>query len=224
MNFLSHYYFERFASVPEQVLGGLLPDLLKNVDKNYSFQLQKLEQELSFHPKSKAITEGWHRHVEVDKLFHGSDFFYEHTHRIRKQIEHVVEDLPVRSSFLAHISLELLLDHLLIEQHVLNAGRLYEHLEAVDRKVLTVYLQQLGGVDIDRFFDFYDRFLQSRYIFDYREMDNLPHALYSICKRVWDFEVGSRHFEELSKQLEEYKRNYLENYREIYTFIQDKIA
>src|SRR5690606_11844833 len=105
-----------------------------------------------------------------DKLFHSSDFFYDHTHRIRKQIEHVVEDLPVRSSFLAHISLELLLDHLLIEQQVLNVGRLYEHLEAVDRNVLTTYLQKLDGVDIDRFFDFYNRFLQSRYIFDYREM------------------------------------------------------
>ncbi len=224
MNFLSHYYFERFASDPELVLGSLLPDLLKNVDKNYSFHIQKLEDKLDFHPKSKMITEGWYRHVEIDKLFHSSDFFYEHTHRIRKQIEHVVEDLPVRSSFLAHISLELLLDHLLIEQHVLNVARLYEYLEAVDRKLLTIYLQKLGEVDIDRFFIFYDRFLASKYIFDYKEIDNLPHALYNICKRVWFFEANNRHFEELSNQLKEYKETHLENYREIYTFIQDKIA
>lgn len=75
MNFLSHYYFERFASFPELVLGSLLPDLLKNIDKNYSFQIQRSERELDFHPKALAITEGWLRHVEVDKVFHSSDFF-----------------------------------------------------------------------------------------------------------------------------------------------------
>lgn len=223
MNFLSHYYFERFAPEPERVLGGLLPDLLKNVDKDYSYQLQKFEHRLDFHPGSRAITEGWYRHVEVDKLFHSSDFFYGHTHQLRKNIEHVVEDLPIRASFLAHISLELLLDHLLIEHNILNVARLYDHLECVDRPLLRSYLSELDGVDIDRFFLFYDRFLSSRYIFDYEDIDNLPHALYNICKRIWQFEPAKKHFEELSVQLKEYKLHQLENYREIYTFIQDKL-
>jgi len=223
VNFLSHYYFERFASESEQVLGGLLPDLLKNVDKNYSFQLQKLEHKLNFHPKSSAITEGWLRHIEVDKLFHSSDFFYTHTHQLRKYIEDIVDDLPIRASFLAHIALELLLDHLLIEQNILNVARLYEHLEHVDRQVLASYLKELGAVDLDRFFVFYDNFLAAKYIFDYADIDNLPHALYNICKRVWDFEIQSKHLSELSSRLKEYQLNHLENYREIYTFIQGKV-
>ena len=223
MNFLSHYYFERFASESEQVLGGLLPDLLKNVDKNYSFQLHKLEHRLDFHPKSRAITEGWLRHVEVDKLFHGSDFFYVHTHQLRKHIEDVVHDLPIRASFLAHISLELLLDHLLIEQGIANVARLYEHLEHVDRKLLELYLNELGEVDVERFFMFYDSFLASKYIYDYAAIENLPRALYNICKRVWDFKPQQRHFDELALRLGEYQLHYLENYREIYTFIQDKM-
>lgn len=43
MNFLSHYYFERYTGHSERVLGGLLPDLLKNVDKGYNFQPQRYE-------------------------------------------------------------------------------------------------------------------------------------------------------------------------------------
>jgi|SRR5690606_26292795 len=223
MNFLSHYYFERFASESEQVLGGLLPDLLRNVDKDYSFQLQKLEHKLDFHPKSGAITEGWKRHIEVDKLFHGSDFFYTHTHHLRKHIESVVEDLPVRASFLAHIALELLLDHLLIADHIVNVTRLYEHLAAIDRPVVGLYLKELGEVDVNRFFVFYDGFLTSKYIYDYADIANIPHALYNICKRVWDFQPQQKHVDELSVRLKEYQVGYLENYREIYTFIQDKI-
>lgn len=223
MNFLSHYYFERFAPLPEQVLGGLLPDLLKNVDKEYSFQLHKYEHKLAFHPSSIAITDGWHRHVEVDKLFHSSAFFYQHTHQLRKKIEHTISDLPIRASFLAHIALELLLDHLLIVHNTLNVARLYEHLENVDRNVLRLYLNELNNVDTERFLRFYDKFIESKYIFDYADIANIPHALYSICRRIWQFEIQPHHLDNLTHELQDYQRHSLGNYREIYTFIQDKI-
>lgn len=223
MNFLSHYYFERFAALPEQVLGGLLPDLLKNVDKAYSFQLHKHAHKLAFDPSSTAITEGWQRHIEVDKLFHSSAFFYTHTHELRKKIEHIVADLPIRASFLAHIALELLLDHLLIEHNTLNVARLYEQLENVDTHALTLYLKELEGVDVARFLRFYERFIESKYIFDYADIDNIPHALYAICRRIWQFETQTQHLEELARELRDYQKHSLANYREIYIFIHDKI-
>lgn len=219
MNFLSHYYFERFAVESEQVLGGLLPDLLKNVDKGYSFQLHKIESILNINPKAVSISEGWKRHVEVDRLFHGSDFFYKHTHQLRLAIEDSITDLPVRASFLAHISLELLLDHKLMASGLLNVGRLYEHLEQIDRRVLSTYLKTLGAVDLDRFYNFYDKFVASRYIFDYDKVENLPHALFNICKRVWKFDVTDNHLQALGSQLEEYQRNNLTEFLEIYYYI-----
>lgn len=223
LNFLSHYYFERFAAFPEQVLGGLLPDLLKNVDKAYSFQLHKYAGKLVFHPSSIAITEGWQRHIEVDKIFHSSAFFYTHTHQLRKKIEPIVADLPIRASFLAHIALELLLDHLIIAHRILNVARLYEQLESVDLQVLSLYLKELDGVDVSRFLRFYERFVESKYIYDYSEIDNIPHALYSICRRIWTFDTQSQHIKDLAKELADYQEHSLANYREIYTFIQDKI-
>jgi hypothetical protein len=223
VNFLSHYYFERYAVEPEQVLGGLLPDLLKNVDKKYAFQIHKYDDVLRSTPKSQAITEGWLRHVEIDRLFHNSDFFYKHTHQLRLAIEGDITDLPVRASFLAHIGLELLLDHELIVHELLNVGRLYEHLAQVDRKALTTYLQNLGGIDIDRFFIFYDRFVSSRYIFDYAKIENLPHALFNICKRVWNFEATKTHIQVLGDRLDEYKQTQLQDFFEIYSDLSQKL-
>lgn len=219
MNFLSHYYFERYAVEPEQVLGGLLPDLLKNVDKSYSFQIHKYDDVIKGTPKAQAITEGWERHVEIDRLFHNSEFFYKHTHQLRLAIENDIADLPIRASFLAHIALELLLDHELIAHDLLNVGRLYEYLAQVDSKAVALYLQNLGGVDIDRFFAFYDRFVASRYIFDYAKVENLPHALFSICRRIWEFEANEQHFQELAKRLAEYKNEHMSGFFEIFNYL-----
>lgn len=223
MNFLSHYYFERYALDSHQVFGGLLPDLLKNVDKNYSFQIQKYEQQLSGNPNYIAITTGWKRHLEVDKEFHSSPFFYEHTHRLRKQIEYIVRDLPIRPSFLAHIALELLLDHLLIENQILSVARLYEHLENIDKNSVKNYLKVFGKIDDDLFFRFYDRFVASRYIFDYAKIENIPHALFNICKRIWIFDVSTYHLDELTLILEDYKNKNLKDYLNIYIEIQQQL-
>lgn len=223
MNFLSHFYFERFALDAEKVLGALLPDLLKNADKSYSFQIHKYEDQLHFHPKGIALYEGWSRHVAVDKLFHSSDFFYTHTHNLRKQIEYTVQDLPIRASFLAHISLELLLDHLLIKHGILNVNRLYEHLIAIDRSVLAHFLKVLGGIDIDRFFVYYDSFIASKYIVQYDDINNISYALFNICRRVWNFKESERHVSELTNHLINYEVDYLKSYKEIFLVIQDKI-
>lgn len=219
MNFLSHYYFERYASSSEQVLGGLLPDLLKNADKKYSFHIHKHLDALPLGDKSVSITEGWKRHLEVDRLFHSSDYFYHHTHEIRKIIEKNIADLPIRASFLAHISLELLLDHKLIANNLLSVGRLYEHLQHIDRKNLTNYLNSFESIDIDRFYKFYDKFVESKYIFDYAKMANIPYALFNICKRVWDFSPQEHHYELLTNQLDSYQRDNLKDYADIYNFI-----
>jgi len=224
VNFLSHYYFERYSPHSERVLGALLPDLLKNVDKGYNFHPQRFEEVLFAHPKTTWISEGWYRHVEVDRLFHTSDFFLQHTHALRKQLDPIVDHLPIRASFLAHIALELLLDHLLIDQDLVNANRLYEHLAHVQKATIEKYLLTLGEVDTVRFFVFYERFIASRYILDYADLPNLSYALFNICKRVWTFDVTDQDRRALTACLQQYKEKQLSDYMGIFHEIQDKIA
>jgi len=70
MNFLSHFYFERFATNPERIVGGLLPDLLKNADKSFMLKPRQYEDELLNNPLLEQMYIGWNRHIEVDRLFH----------------------------------------------------------------------------------------------------------------------------------------------------------
>lgn len=224
VNFLSHYYFERYNPHAERVLGGLLPDLLKNVNKQYNFHPQRFEELLFAHPKTRRISEGWYRHLEVDRIFHGSNFFLQHCHVLRKELDPLLVHLPIRASFLAHIAIELLLDHLLIENRIVNPVRLYEHLEQVHRGTIERYLSVFGEVDISQFLEFYGRFLEWRYILDYAKIENLSHPLFNICKRVWSFEVAEADHQRITACLMAYKAEYLHNYLEIFHYIQDKIT
>lgn len=224
MNFLAHYYFERYAPESERILGAILPDLLKNVDKRYGFHPQQFEESLFAHPKTMWISEGWYRHVEVDKIFHSSIYFLDHCHVFRKMLVPVVEHLPIRASFLAHIAIELLLDHLLIENEQVNPVRLYEHLEQVNRPIIERYLNTIGEIDLERFFSFYEGFLRSRYILEYKDVSNLSYALFNICKRLWNFEATDRDLFNLTQCLVDYKDAYLTNYIDIFHEIQRKIV
>lgn len=223
MNFLSHYYFERYSPHSERIFGALLPDLLKNVDKGYNFHPQRFEEQLLAHPKTAWVSEGWYRHVAVDKLFHASGFFLNHTHLLRRRLDPIVAHLPVRASFLAHISLELLLDHLLIDHTLVNPHRLYEHLTCIQKSTMEKYLRTIGVSDVERFYTFYDRFVSSRYILDYADIHNLSHALFNICRRVWTFENTVEDCERLTECLQSYKEQSLLHYMDIFQEIQDKI-
>lgn len=224
MNFLSHFYFERYASSSERVVGSILPDLLKNASKEYVFHPNRHEEQLFAHPLLIELYKGWYRHVEVDKLFHSSEFFVEHNHQLRRRLDPILEDLPIRASFMGHIAVELLLDHLLIRDKVVNVGRLYEHLENVNRTILTKFLQIIGLENVKPFMQFYDKFIAWRYVFEYEDISRLHYPLFNIAKRVWDFEVDEIQRTELTHELMAYQENHLSDYKSIYKYIQDNLT
>lgn len=224
MNFLSHYYFERFAAESEKVVGCLLPDLLKNVNKKYIFHPIRFHDRLSTSPTALSLLEGWYRHVEVDRLFHNSDFFIHHRHELRKILAPVVQDTPIRASFLAHIALELILDHRLIKDESVKVVRLYEHLEAADRQALRFFLNNIGLGDTQDFFEFYKAFIESKYMVKYEEIHFLSCASLNICKRLWTFEISDYLAAALTNELTNYTENKLGDYREVFHYIQDQLS
>ncbi|PVH24890.1 hypothetical protein [Sphingobacterium corticibacter] len=224
MNFLSHFYFERYASESARVVGCLLPDLLKNADKDYVFHPNRFEEQLFAHPQLTEIYQGWYRHVDVDKVFHSSTFFLEHNHQLRKKLDPILSHLPIRASFMGHISLELLLDHLLIEHQMVNVNRLYEHLAHVNRPILKRFLEIIGLADTSKFFHFYDQFLEWKYIREYADLRSLPVPLFNISKRVWSFQETEADRHALGNALEEYAADSLNDFREIFRFVNDKLT
>ena len=222
MNFLSHFYFDRYSEDPHLVLGTVLPDLVKNARKDWNIHPEKNEH-LFASPSEKAILDGWKRHLKVDRHFHNSGFFIEHTGQIRKAITPALSNSIVRPSFLAHIALELLLDsNLLIMEHV-RTNDFYSHLRESDREAVKSFLRLNKLDDTDHFFIFYDKFINSGYLENYREHHNLVYALKRVCMRIWDNPLTDKEVLELNKILNDYNQNLLGNYMDIYEEIHLKL-
>jgi acyl carrier protein phosphodiesterase len=223
MNFLSHYYFDRENQDSNLVIGTVLPDLAKNAHKDWNFYPQKSEDLFTADPILNSILIGWKRHLKVDILFHSSDFFSRHTANLKLGLLPILTDSPVRPSFLAHIGVELLLDHLLIEDRKIDINAFYDHLANVDEQGLTSFIEKCGGTDTEHFFKFLNSFKSSRYLLSYQKLENISYALQRICMRLWAHPFHEETVAQLTEQLTLYKEELEKDYLTIYEEIEMKL-
>lgn len=216
MNFLSHFYFDRDTSNPELVLGCVLPDLVKNANKAWNIHPEKKVHLFKDSEKLKSILTGWQRHLDVDRYFHSSDFFLEHTQAIKKNIAPILEDSEVRPSFLAHISLELMLDSILLTLKEINAFHFYEQLANAERPVIKQFLELSMVADTARFFRFFDEFLEVNYLHSYSQSENLIYALNRVCMRLWSDPLNDVQKLQLNEVLLDYQKNLEGCYMDIF--------
>ncbi|TZF82565.1 hypothetical protein FW774_13730 [Pedobacter sp. BS3] len=208
MNFLSHFYFDRYCPHPERVLGTVLPDLIKNANKSWIIHPNKHAEQLQADTALSLILRGWNRHLEVDKHFHNSTYFFSQTQLIKQAVLPVIGESPVRPSFLAHITLELLLDHLLITKEIVDAGDFYNYLKQVEKTAIDQFLA-INGIDqIPHFFRFYDEFIRSAYLHRYSEIENITYSLNQICARLWKNPFTDTQKAQLSDVISNYVNNF----------------
>lgn len=222
MNFLSHFYFDRQSKDPHLVLGAVLPDLVKNARKDWNLHPERNTSHFNSDFES-SILEGWRRHIIVDRHFHNSVFFAEHTSGIKKAIIPALRNSVVRPSFLAHIALELMLDSTLLTENHIQAVDFYTHLRLSDREAINRFLKLNGIDDTTYFFIFFDKFIQSNYLETYRESHNIMYALNRICMRVWKDPLTEGEILVLGDILNHYHQNLMGNYMEIFAEINMKL-
>jgi acyl carrier protein phosphodiesterase len=218
MNFLSHFYFDRYTNDPNIVLGTVLPDLVKNARKDWNLHPEKKEA-LFTGAIEQSILTGWKRHLLVDRHFHNSGFFFKHTKAIRTAIAPVLIHSPVRPSFLAHIGLELMLDSILLTDNIINPDRLYSNLRQSDRLALNTFLELCKMDDTVHFFKFFDKFIEASYLNSYRESHNIMYALNRICMRIWPEPLNDTQLLQLSAILLAYYDELQGCYMEIFNDI-----
>ncbi|WP_379093450.1 hypothetical protein [Pedobacter sp. UC225_65] len=223
MNFLSHFYFERKNQDENMVIGTVLPDLVKNAHKDWNLYPQKKSELFIADAKLNSLLTGWKRHLEVDLLFHSSDFFYTETAKLKQLILPILGDSPVRPSFLAHIGVELVLDHLLVTNRKIDINAFYEHLNNVDDNTLNTFLIKCGSEDTDKFFAFLNSFRSSRYLLSYQKLENISYALQRICMRLWTHPFHETTVSLLNEQLEIYRVMLEQNYLSIFDEIEGKL-
>ncbi|HEY4327939.1 MAG TPA: hypothetical protein VGN20_28405 [Mucilaginibacter sp.] len=221
MNFLSHFYFDRDTDNCYLVLGTVLPDLLKNADKNIIIHPEKLS-----HPDYavNSIIRGWKKHLEVDRYFHSSDFFLTHSHNLKKLLLPAIEGSPVKPFFLGHIALELILDNLLLTTQKVTADGFYDHLDGCQPALVEKFLTFSGLKNTAVFFRFYDDFKKSRYLYSYSQTREIAYALKRICMRVWNNPFTPENETQMNAVLTAYRTNLADGFMSIFDEIENKLT
>ena len=223
MNFLSHYYFERKNTNSNIVIGTVLPDFVKNAQKELNLYPQKKPELFNADKNLKQILEGWKRHLEVDQIFHSSDFFIQEMAKLKQLLLPILTESPVRPSFLAHIGVELVLDHLLVINGKININAFYDHLNEVEDQDLKLFLNICGAENTDPFFRFLTSFKSSKYLLSYQKLENISYALQRICMRLWAHPFDEQTVNLLTEQLAIYKISLAKNYQDIFNEIEVKL-
>jgi acyl carrier protein phosphodiesterase len=204
MNFLSHYYFERNNPDHFMVMGVVLPDLVKNAHKDWNLHPQKDPKLYEGNTAYASILRGWQKHILVDNNFHSSEFFKMETAQLKKLILPAVTFGPVKPFFLAHIGLELLLDHLLLHANLLNIDTFYQQLQQSHNQELSNFLALSNLPDSEQFNKFLDEFIKSQYLFSYQKIENISYSLNRICMRLWNNPFSPAQLDLLTLKLDEY--------------------
>ncbi|MGI4727608.1 MAG: ACP phosphodiesterase [Janthinobacterium lividum] len=182
MNFLSHFYFDRNCNDAYHVLGSVMPDLLRNADKEAQLKIERLPAQTD--PVINSIISGWKKHLEIDRHFHSSDFFKTHAHQLKLLFVPALAGSEVKPFFLGHIALELILDNLLLTNRTVFADDFYDHLKNVETKNICAFLE-LNQVHPQKFLNFYASFIYEKYLYSYMQLDSVVHALRGVCQRIW---------------------------------------
>jgi len=221
MNFLSHFYFDRKVDDCYRILGTVLPDLLKNADKTIVLHPEKLH-----HPDNavNSIISGWNKHLEVDRHFHSSGFFLQHSHKLKLLLRPVIEGSPVKPFFLGHIAIELILDNLLLTTGKVTADVFYNHLNGCDVAVIDDFLTFAGLKNTTVFFKFFEGFKSSRYLYSYAETQQIAYALKRICMRVWHDPFTPGHEAAINEILAAYREGLLGNFMSVFDEIDGKLT
>lgn len=221
MNFLSHYYFDRDVTDCYFILGTVLPDLLKNADKNIILHPEKLHYQ---NTHLNSLVAGWNKHLDVDRYFHSSDFFTTHSHQLKKLLTPAIECSPVKPFFLGHIAVELIIDNLLVTTYKITVDDFYAHLKGCDNTIIEEFLTTAGLKDTTRFFRFYEGFKRDGYLHTYSETPQIAYALKRICMRVWENPFTPEHQARMNEVLIAYRQLLLPDFMSIFDEIERKLA
>nr|WP_294793353.1 hypothetical protein [uncultured Mucilaginibacter sp.] len=221
MNFLSHYYFDRDVTDCYQILGTVLPDLLKNADKTIVLHPEKLHHTNS---KVNSIIKGWSKHLEVDRHFHSSEFFKTHSHQLKKMLLPAMEGSPVKPFFLGHIAVELILDSLLITTGKIEVDDFYDHLHSCKDDIIREFFDAAELEDPDFFFRYFEKFKKDRYLHTYADISQIAYALRRICMRIWQNPFTPEQENQMTGILAGYNDRLLPDYMLIFNEIGEKLA
>ncbi len=165
MNYLAHslpFVFDDDPLACWQVAGTALPDWLRALDRAARLRPDVLDRAVVDDPRHRALHEGARRHHDDDAWFHSHDEFEALTARATRDAR---ERFPhLRTSALAHVTVELLLDAALMELHPSLLDRFYRAVATVEDGVIVDFARRTTARPMPHAEVFLDRFRRARFL------------------------------------------------------------
>lgn len=190
---------------PYFMVGCILPDLYRSFHKDIRVRHKHITIKHSSTEVINHINEGILRHLEIDRLFHTSSFFKQHTKKITAILkQHSFEHIDKYFFFLSHILIELMLDRILIKQYPKLTEQFYLTLDKIEEKYLEMHLKSINFVEHARGFNlFFNQFRRAQYLKGYIDNEKLIFALNKIWGRIGQQPFSSQDKKELNAVINE---------------------
>ena len=202
MNYLAHAY--RFLDNPYFVAGVALPDWLSVVGRQYRArsnaakialadllrQVDTLAKDVDRAPVGDFLNGVIQHHVD-DDAFHQNETFILTSAKLSIALRAIHgPDSSIRSGFLGHIVVELLLDDTLSRSDQNLLREYYRVVDSLDRKLVCKAATLAVGKDVVGLDTWIDRFVKERFLEDYSDDRRLLRRLNQIMKRVGLEQLG----------------------------------
>jgi hypothetical protein len=188
MNFLTHFFFDRRYGGPGTTaafqFGVAVPDLLIAYDRGLRFSRTRVDERVELFPHS-GLWRGVRHHLAVDRFFHGSRFFHDSYDSIRHfLVHHLPSTVTCRRFFLAHLVVEILLDHALLGRDPSLAASFYTRLGQISRSTVRAELESFFERPLPELTAHLDRFMRIRFLEHYAVIEDLHEPVNRMLQRT----------------------------------------
>ncbi len=177
MHYLSHFYTESPVAHPLFAAALTIPDLSGGFSRAYNKVIKH-----SAYPEEenlRHIHSGILSHYEADKKFHYSPLFVQHTSlALQSFIEQGLNRNRLRLSVIAHLAVEMLIDRQILLENESLCFDFYSTIVQADETMLETYFMRYGLESVkSSFFAKFIFFKQGRYLFLFKDLENIVYAL-----------------------------------------------
>lgn len=188
MNYFAHAYPHLAdETLDAYFLAGLAtPDWLTVVARRTKCRTRHVEPWIEHDdPRWSSLARGIARHHADDRWFHETRAFTELTMQFSKQIQsHCADTSDLRTSFLGHLLVELLLDAELVDRDPRRLDRYYAAVNCIDAAQVASWIEQMSGNSVGDLAAFIPRFISVRFLADYAENERLCNRVNQVLGRI----------------------------------------
>lgn len=184
MNYLSHAF--RFLDDPVFALGTQVPDFLNMVDRKVRARRKlALPHCSSSDPFLSRLASGIVQHHDDDHQFHGSLLFQKLNHQLSQYLRRECPDhRGLRSWFVGHIAVEMLLDWSIASRHPRLLDDLYQLFEDLDVAKFQAGIETITRKSAPRVTKMHGVFLRERFLYDYQSDEGMLYRINRILERM----------------------------------------